>query len=1145
MLFAVFKTKGEAVTEVKIIDGEARQQALDIQNSYCVQAPAGSGKTELLTQRLLKLLISCEEPEEILAFTFTRKAAFEMRQRLLKSLRQDEPENLTNTTKNLAKQVLNRNQEKNWRLLENPQRLQIKTIDSFNTSICAQLPIVSGLGGQVKILEDAHEIYEEAISLTLAKLENGTDLSQSLEALLEHLDNNLGRTRTLIISLLNKRDQWLGHILRVKHQENLENELTSNLISVIEEVLTNTQQSLAPYTTKIMSLLSFAEENLSRNGDNLLSLGNFNSELPESTFKSASSWRVLAAFFLTQKGEYRKLVNKKSGFPAVSEAKSAEEKENFKNKKTDFKDLVECFNENPNILIALNDLLILPNANYSKDEWEFIAALTQVLLDVVSELNLLFNQRNLADFIHVSARALQALSFEQSISDLALRLDYKINHILVDEFQDTSHQQIELLEMLMAGWQENDGRTLFIVGDGMQSCYRFRNADVGLFLKARDQGIADVSLKSLQLKMNFRSTNAIVSWVNKIFYEAFPKQDNISRGAVSYSASQAVHNDDLEDSGRTTGVLSTLFINNSVTTTASKLAREIEAKYLIEQIEELPKDKLISIAILVRTRSHLSEIIPALRNAGKIWNASDIDSLSSFSAVKDLLSLLKALTNLADISALYALLRAPFIGLAIEDIHKLKLKADKHESSLWQSLCSFEDSDISPDGKLRLQAVSHILQKARVERSQSNLREWLEATWLQLGGPSTLKKDHELQYIERFFSLVESELSNADILDIHKFEHKCDNTYLGSTHNPNTNLQIMTIHKAKGLEFDYVLIPGLHRKTRSNESELFLWKDQSTENENRLLLAPLNAKGKSTNSTYLYLKNESDIHNKLENTRLLYIAVTRAKQKAFLYAELEADSNGELKAPNGSSLLATIWPALEQDQGNIRKVKLEPTSQTKQEAPSASLETLRLKHEYLAPPIILGKFLNQEASSDTKDEHLHLVEKKIGDIIHDSLRLLVEENIDVLTTHNAKRYEHFWQTELKHLCSNSEEMQFATSKIKNNIKSSLNHAKADWIFDSNHQDSACELPISDYRRQWRKELVVDRTFIENNIRWIIDYKSTSPRANQNLNDFLEEQELLYTAQLQRYAELFQAMDDKPVKTALFFTSIPYWHEIEL
>ncbi len=101
--------------------------------------------------------------------------------------------------------------------------------------------------------------------------------------------------------------------------------------------------------------------------------------------------------------------------------------------------------------------------------------------------------------------------------DLALALGQRIRHILVDEFQDTSYTQFELLEKLTAGWEPGDGRTLFLVGDPMQSIYRFRQADVSLFLKARLEGIGAIRLEPLTLSVNFRSRPEIVEWVNRTF----------------------------------------------------------------------------------------------------------------------------------------------------------------------------------------------------------------------------------------------------------------------------------------------------------------------------------------------------------------------------------------------------------------------------------------------------------------------------------------------------------------------------------------------------------------------------------------------------------------------------------------------------
>ena len=134
-------------------DSHARTKALDISQSICVTAPAGSGKTELLSQRVLKLLASAEQPEHILAITFTRKAAEEMRERIIDSLRYasehvDPPKQAhKQLTWSLARDALQQSAIMDWELIDNPKRLRIQTIDSLCQNIASDLPILSRLGG--------------------------------------------------------------------------------------------------------------------------------------------------------------------------------------------------------------------------------------------------------------------------------------------------------------------------------------------------------------------------------------------------------------------------------------------------------------------------------------------------------------------------------------------------------------------------------------------------------------------------------------------------------------------------------------------------------------------------------------------------------------------------------------------------------------------------------------------------------------------------------------------------------------------------------------------------------------------------------------------------------------------------------------
>lgn len=1146
-----------------IIDAAERLRALDISTSFCVQAPAGSGKTELLTQRFLKLLAHCERPEEVLAFTFTRKAAAEMRNRLLQSLFNASSLSQIDIaalpphgklTHELATRVLKQNQNKGWHLLENTHRLRITTIDSFNAYITSQLPIISEFGSQPEITDDMESIFQAAVQATLSYLEEDSPIADHIATLLQHLDNKLQSVQKLLCNLLRNRDQWLSNILEIKNNpERARDILTANLADSIEENLHYAESLLKPYGEDIMKLIQFASKNLAINGNTQLSDCSFSHELPDISASQGYQWAALASFFLTLDGKLRKSVDIRNGFPAANAAKDKAEKESFKEHKALFTELRNRLAKQSEVHTLLLLLQKIPDKHYDEEQWQVLSALTSVLPFLAAHLDIVFKQQVKVDYIKVSSAALDALGSEDKPTDLAMRLDYQIKHILVDEFQDTSSLQSKFLGKLTRGWEAKDGRTLFIVGDGMQSCYAFRNANVGLFLSARDNGIGPVKLNSLQLKVNFRSESPLVNWVNHIFSQAFPAADNISRGAVSYSQSQAIHH-----GFKNSGVETLLWYSENEEEISRQQKKRIEAEAVVKQTRQLlsahPES---SIAILVRIRSHLDEIVPALRKAAISWNASDIDSLASYSEINDLLTLTKALLNLADTTALLALLRTPFIGLSLPDIHLLTCKANSSNSSLWQTLLEFSKlkSSLSEDAQLRLQRTIPVLSNSRNNRQRHAIRQWLEGTWIALGGPATLATGTDLHNIETFFQVLEDESKQNDIQDIHRFEEKIGKIYVSGSHSPAVKLHIMTIHNAKGLEFDFVIIPGLDRSPRSDDNALLIWKEHLTpRGEEKLLLSILNRKGGDADPIYQYLKHEAGMRSRLENTRLLYIAITRAAKKTFLLAHLQS-TKGKIKAPANSSLLSTIWQHIENPDPEIaveirQLEKVNFNSDTKNFSHHADTESIsirRLKSHWRNP--LDSHFrpnVNQAPEKNIllKDSHNHqnLPAKRIGDIIHDCLKIKVERNIDLLS---HGKLEENWRNRLKPVCVSDNQIKESIATIKRSLKNCIEHPRADWLFSHSHLASSCELPLSDYRHAWRREFIIDRTFIDNeNVRWIIDYKSSSVNARQNLEDFLQEQVQLYGPQLENYARLFEAMEDRLVKSALFFTAIPYWHEIQ-
>ena len=180
-------------------DRQSRIDALEVGRSAIVQAPAGSGKTELLIQRYLRLLAIVNNPEEILAITFTRKAAFEMQLRVLGALRfaRDgaEPEvDYERITYRAAAAALARDRDMGWHLIESPGRMRIQTVDAFGAGLARAVPLSSGLGGIGATVTGAemNNLYRAAATATLDCLDSGDVHGAAVERVLTHLDNYTG-----------------------------------------------------------------------------------------------------------------------------------------------------------------------------------------------------------------------------------------------------------------------------------------------------------------------------------------------------------------------------------------------------------------------------------------------------------------------------------------------------------------------------------------------------------------------------------------------------------------------------------------------------------------------------------------------------------------------------------------------------------------------------------------------------------------------------------------------------------------------------------------------------------------------------------------------------------------------------------------
>ena len=201
-------------------DEANRRCALEL-CSFIVEAPAGAGKTELLTQRYLRLLAVVDAPEEIIAITFTNKAAGEMRSRIAESLELARAGTLPEQphkriTFELARAALARSGERGWQIETQPGRLRLTTIDALCASLARQMPLLSRFGAQPAVADEAKRHYEEAARRALDHLEDrgdrgengGREHADAVAIALTHLDNDVARLARLLAEILAKREQW-------------------------------------------------------------------------------------------------------------------------------------------------------------------------------------------------------------------------------------------------------------------------------------------------------------------------------------------------------------------------------------------------------------------------------------------------------------------------------------------------------------------------------------------------------------------------------------------------------------------------------------------------------------------------------------------------------------------------------------------------------------------------------------------------------------------------------------------------------------------------------------------------------------------------------------------------------------------------
>jgi ATP-dependent exoDNAse (exonuclease V) beta subunit len=1142
-------------------DWQQREQALDLQSSFIVQAPAGSGKTELLTQRLLGLLARAENPEEVVAITFTRKAAAEMGHRLVSRLQAAaEQRKGLNTaevlepheqvSRELALAVLENDASRSWHLLEQPSRLRIRTIDSLCSELSRQLPVLSGLGGGHQVAEDANALYRKAATRTMAVIEEANDaLKDDVIRVLDRYDNQYDRLVDLLTAMLASREQWIGHLLTARRGNGFDRQGMEEALRFLVETQLETARGLTPESllSELPRFYHYAIGNNADNSDALRALLEASGgpdckflDLPTSA-EALPHWKTMIASLLTIAGDMRKgAPNANGGFPAPSGA-TGEDRVRFAAFKEDFKALLDEHRDNEMLCNCYGTVRGLPDPAYEDEAWESLESLMRILLRAAENWKLVMAETGEVDYSEISHRAIESLGFDGAPSDLALRMDYRIQHLLVDEFQDTSFTQIRLLEKLTTGWSDGDGRTLFLVGDPMQSIYRFRKAEVSLFIEAWHGHLFDHILpKPLQLTVNFRSNRPVVEWVNRTFPLVMPAKDDPVLGAVSYS--KAGTKPAVTDNGCVE--LQILPDRND----------EEEARLVVDIIRR--SDESQTIAILVRSRSHVSEILAALdklkfEQPRFRYQAIKFIPLAETPLIQDLVSLTLALIQPADRLAWLATLRAPYIGLDLADLDTLV--AGEAGNIIAQAISAAPDgiSGLSNNGAKRLFRAGPVLLRGVDRRGRQSVRSLVESTWIELGGPACVENASELDDATTYFDLLDSLEEENLPIDRDTLDLRLKDLHAEPDAQADGKLQVLTIHSAKGLQFDTVILPGLNRGTAGDTGKLLHWFELP--GQDSIVMSPMrnNAekeRQKKSGDLIQFISGVERQRQMLEDGRLLYVATTRAVHSLFLLAAIKPTARGDIKATSGS-LLGGLWPAVEKEQVPLIAATAESPDATANEPGETLQETdsdgvdlpqqyRRLKPDWQLPEVPEAVQMSSRDRSETQayiefswaGEDARLT----GNLVHRLLQLIAEQGPDTWLAGGGMVKQASWCRQmLSREGVRNDRADVIAQRATLAIENCLASDSGRWILDK-HEDAHCEYAITAVLDgQQPVSMVLDRTFIENGTRWIIDYK-TSTHSGGDLQGFLDNEADRYRKQLQSYRDALALTDTRPIKTALYF-----------
>jgi len=1150
----------------------SNQIAIDPQYSATVSASAGTGKTWLLVSRMLRLLINGEKPDTILAITFTRKAAAEMQSRLNERLLQlascDESE-LHEQLKYIEAPINDTSLANARNLYEKilfaTQPPRMTTFHAFCQDILKRFPFEANVPPGFELVEQTAELEAEAWGLLISEATREPDsvIGNALEVLFDYC-SGLANTQTALKSFLQHRSDWWAYTFQ-------HHDVTSFAVTSLKQQLNisdETDPAISFFSTEFLKEMAEFSELLSKH----LTKENskHHSTLAENEKLLATNNQLIAfdqlvEVFFTQSGKPRSRSSKKVQIQKMGEAGD-----------TRFIELHELFCERISHTLdqrARLNTLIISRAWYLAGN-QLLAHYQSIKIE-----------RRLLDFSDLEWNAYLLLNDENNNEKNAhwvqYKLDARINHILIDEFQDTNPTQWQLLLPLLnelAASNAEKQRSVFIVGDSKQSIYRFRRAQPKLFDIAQDWLCTHLAANTTTLDTSRRSSPAIIDFVNLVFNDGklnqqithFDKHKTVHQQQWGYAEVLPLFTNETTDTPtapETGSAPVSISLRNPLE--EPRLVEEDErrireAKFIAGKISALVENstpvndanharalRYDDIIILLRHRTHATIYEKALMEAGIPYTGIEKGTLLDTLEIRDIAALLEILTTPFNNLALAQILKSPIFSLSDNDLIALACIQEGHWFDRLSQLSQQQPENALVARAIKLlsswQSLAGVLPvHDLLDRiySESNLIERYVAAY-----PVHLQH-RVISNLNRFIELA-LEIDSGRYPSVSRFLYRL-HTLRSSEHDApdetpagksDARVRLMTIHAAKGLEAPLLFLADATNTASGKDAyQAIVEWPAGKERPSQFLLAAKKAdRDQQTNELIL----TQDIDAKRENANLLYVAVTRAKQYLFV-------SGCEPKRGNDLGWYGAIVTALDESSNDSLRKENAGYIIESCECPKLSAiaeEPIKSPHIEISPTMsqpITVKMPNLNIAPSALSNTIHYpIDKRheqTEQLIDDDLQLrgIVIHNMLQLLTAPHRKQDSYEKILIKWSGKISREL---VDEYWTEAQALLAMNKFNHLFNSAQYEVAYnEVPISYQYGDHNIYGIIDRMVVSKDDIYLIDYKTqinTSESVQQELVQSYQKQMSLYNHGVS------QLWPDKKLITQILFTRNGKIYDIDI